>query len=115
MEIPEDNFQFENNIDSQKQFEVDIKPLEREQKNYLTIHPTVKNIIIEAGIASKNEIVENKGHLLFEIKMNILRGSSWLQFYDILLSFNSVKWVAGDDILWELSTLPFEDIMQRNK
>ncbi|MCK4893223.1 MAG: hypothetical protein KAT07_04615 [Calditrichia bacterium] len=115
IEIPEDNFQFENNIDAQNQFEVDVKLLERDQKNYLTIHPKVKNIIIEAGIASKHDIVEKKGHLLFEIKMNISRGSSWLQYYDTILSLNSVKWVTGDDILWELNILPFEEIMQRNK
>jgi len=75
----------------------------------------MKNIIIEASIASKHNIAEKKGHLLLEIKMNISRESSWLQFYNTILSLNSVRWVAEDDILWELQTLPFEEIIQRNK
>lgn len=115
IEIPTENFQFENNIDTQDQFDIKTKFLEKEQGSYKSIHPTVKNIIIEASIASKHNIVEKKGHLLLEIKMNVSRGSSWLQFYDTIISLNSVRWVADEDILWELQTVSFEELLQRNK
>jgi hypothetical protein len=115
IEFPQNNLKFENNIDSQNQFEVDKELLEKEQKEYLFIKPRLKNIIIEAGIASKHDIIVQKGYLLLEIKMNISRGTSWLQFHDTILSFNSVKWIAGNEILWELKTMPLEEIMRRSE
>jgi hypothetical protein len=115
IEIPTEYIRFENNIDAQNQFELDIKPLEKEKYNYLIIRPKVKNIIIEASIASKHNVDEEKGHLLIEITMNTSRESSWLQFHHIIFSLNSVRWVAGDDTLWELQTLPFEEIIHRKK
>jgi hypothetical protein len=112
--MPRKYFKYENNIGS-KIFEIIETEFSEDDKNWIRLQPKFSKFQIESDKARKLEVLEKKGYLIFEITMKITREAGWLHFYQTIFGFVSVQWFVEDEILWQLETLPFEDILNRDK
>ena len=113
IKIPKEHFQYENNVDAKGQFFIKKVQLENDSSDFQILELQINNIFVESPLAKTQDILNNQSHLVFEIKMDITRESGWLHFYQTILSLESVTWMIDDVILWQLETLPFEEIMKR--
>ncbi|UCF63347.1 MAG: hypothetical protein JSW33_12375 [bacterium] len=115
LNIPKDHFQYENNIDSQNQFILKEVTSEKDSGDFLILEPQLKNVVVESNLAKTIDLLKNQSHLVFEIKMNVTRESGWLHFYQTVISFETVRWMIDEVVLWQLQSLPFEEIMRRKE
>jgi hypothetical protein len=113
--FPEKNFRFEDNLPLQKNIELLSLIKDLNGQNWYEISPVLGILVVEANQARKYNIVQNKGYLLFGIKVALSREGVWTQFYQTVVSFDWVKWIVDDGTLWEVEPLPIEEIFFKEK
>jgi hypothetical protein len=113
LEMPQKYFQFENNIGS-KVFKVNVTEFSKADKNWIRLFPKLSEFEVESDKARKLNVLDEMGYLIFEVTMTITREAGWLHFYQTVFGFESVRWMVDDQLLWELESLPFEEILKRD-
>jgi hypothetical protein len=112
--MPVEYFQFKNNV-SGRIFKIRSLEFSENDQNFLRLEPGFEKFRLESNLARKLKVLDKNGHLIFEITMSITREAGWLQYYQTIISFESVQWYVEDELLWELESLPFEEILLRDK
>lgn len=114
LDMPQRYFQYKNNI-SGKILELLKTGYDKNDKKWIQIQPKFNKFRIESDKARKLEVLNKHGYLIFEITMSISREAGWLHYYQTVFGFESVQWQVDNELLWQLDSLPFEDILNRDK
>jgi hypothetical protein len=112
--MPLEHFQYKNHV-SGRIFKITPVEFNENNQEFLRLQPGFEKFQVESNLARKLNVLEKNGYLIFEITMSITREAGWLQYYQTIISFESVQWYVEDELLWELESLPFEEILLRDK
>ncbi|MBN2367023.1 MAG: hypothetical protein JXL67_12710 [Calditrichaeota bacterium] len=116
IQFPERNFRFENNLSVQDlSFQLKKINEDREGTVWVTLNPELRTFKVQSNLARKYDILKNPGNLIFEILLNYSHETSWTQYYQTVISLNSIRWAVGEGIIWEAEPLPFETIFYRDR
>jgi hypothetical protein len=114
LDMPQQYFQYQNNIGG-KIFGLLVTEFTKNDKKWIQIQPEFNKFQVESDKARKLEVLNKHGYLIFEITMSISREAGWLHYYQTVFGIESVQWLVENELLWKLDSLPFEDILNREK
>ncbi len=116
VKFPQLNFRFENNVSNPEgSFKLDKHQEEVEGSKWIILIPRLQKLLVQSNLARKFDILRNHGNLLFKIQLNYSREGGWTHFYHTVITFNSIRWEVDNETVWQLESLPFNEIMLHNK
>ncbi len=116
IEIPKRRFRYENNLATEGiRFKLEVIPEKQDDVEWVILKPSLGTLEVKSDLARKYNILKNSGNLVFEIRLNYSREAGWTQFFQTVVSLNSIRWVVDDGTIWEIGSLPFETIFYRDK
>lgn len=116
IKFPQRNFRYENNI-ANPEGSLKLEELQQEDdgQKWIIIIPRLQRLQVQSNLARKFDVLNNHGFLLFDIQLNYSREGGWTQFYYTVLTLSSIRWAVDNEIIWQLESLPFNDILKQIK
>jgi hypothetical protein len=116
IKFPQRNFRYENDIaNPEGSLKLEESQYEDDGQKWIVLVPRLQRIQVQSNLARKYDVLNNHGFLLFEIQLNYSREGGWTQFYHTVLTLNSIRWAVNNETIWQLESLPFDDIILRER
>jgi hypothetical protein len=114
IKFPQRNFRYENNI-SNPEGSLKLQELQQvdDGQKWVILIPHLQRLQVQSNLARKFDVLNNHGFLLFDIRLNYSREGGWTQFYYTVITLSSVRWSVDNETIWQLESLPFDDIIFR--